>query len=293
MNALRFLRKCFTDPPAAVRSVKLVVRSTYGRAYWTILPKSPLRYRLPSGGVLLLEARHSFTHCFWPGVDKYEPDVRAALLHFLKAGDTFLDCGANIGYFSVLAGDLVGARGHVFAIEANPVTFGMLERNLSANRSGVAVHCALMAVPGEVSLFVPRQGGDVYSSTRKGGLVKGEDTETITVPGRTLDDVVGSLGINRVDVLKIDIEGGELDVLRSARHVLRNMRPVVVCEYGTNTWPAFGATVEGLFELLDECDYSVGVFDVQRGCVAVINDEVWKSPYANLVLQPKAQGTVP
>src|SRR5207253_4151635 len=104
---------------------------------------SPLRYRLPGGGLLLLEAGHSFTYCFWPGVDQYEPDVRAALRHFLKPGSVFLDCGANIGYFSVLAGGLVGPTGRVISVEANPVTLQRLQRNLAVNGFGTAVHCAL------------------------------------------------------------------------------------------------------------------------------------------------------
>jgi FkbM family methyltransferase len=219
-------------------------------------------------------------------VDNYEPDVHAALLHFLKPGAIFLDCGANIGYFSVLAGGVVGTSGRVLAIEANPVTLRLLERNLALNGFGTAVHCALTSAPGEVELFVPREGGDVYSSLRKGGLIRGEDVEVIRVQGRTLEDVVASLGVDRVDVLKIDIEGGELDVLRSAKGVLQTMRPVVVCEYGTSTWPAFGATVQGLLQLLAECNYSAGVFDVEQGLVRPVDDQVWNSPYANLILEP-------
>lgn len=63
---------------------------------------------------------------------------------------------------------------------------------------------------------------------------------------------------------------------------------MVVCEYGTNTWPAFGATAQGLLQLLGECNYSVGVFDVERGVVRPADDAVWNSPYANLILQPRA-----
>src|SRR5215467_8450810 len=118
MNIIRFLNKCVTNRPAAWRSAKLVVRSICGQLHWMVRPDAAVRYRIPSGGVLLLERKHSFTHCFWPDVDQYEPDVRAALLHFLKPGDVFLDCGANIGYFSVLAGHLVGPEGQVIAIEA-------------------------------------------------------------------------------------------------------------------------------------------------------------------------------
>lgn len=288
MNPVRFLGKCLTDPPAAWVSAKLVARLYYGQAYWKMYPTSPLRCRLDGGGELLLEPGHSFTQCLWPAVDNYEPDVRAALHHFLKPGATFVDCGSNIGYFSVLAGRLVGPDGRVFAIEANPVTFHLLERNLQLNGCGVALHCALVTEPGEVELFVPRQTGDVYSSTRRGGLVQGEDIEVYKVPGRSLDEVIASLKLDHVDLLKVDIEGAELDVLRSARRVLHELRPIVICEYGTNTWPAFDATVESLLALMDECNYSVGMFDAKRGIVTPVDNEFWNSSYANMILQPKA-----
>ena len=286
MDPLRFLRKCLTNPPAAWQSAKLVGRSFYGRAHWALRPQAPLRYRLASGGELLLEPGHSFTHCFWPGVDNYEPDVHSALLHFLKPGDTFVDCGSNIGYFSVLAGSVVGSDGCVIAVEANPVTHRLLERNLKLNRLGLAVHCALMAEPGEVELFVPQDGGDVYSSVHKGGLVRGENVETIKVNGRTLDEMVASLGLDRVDVIKLDIEGAELSVLSSAKMVMRELRPVIICEYGTNTWPAFGATAEDLLKLLDECAYEVGVFEPVPSRVRLATMRDWEAPYINLVLRP-------
>ena len=100
MNVGRFLRKCVTDYPAAVRSAKLVAREYYGRWYWR-LRYEPLAYHLPTGGVLLLEPGHAFTGCFWPDVDRYEPEVCAFLRRVLKPGATFIDCGANVGYFSI------------------------------------------------------------------------------------------------------------------------------------------------------------------------------------------------
>lgn len=129
MDFRRFIKKCLTDPPAAWRSMKLVGRSFYGQCYWKLNPKRPLLHRLQNGGILLLEPEHSFTYCFYPGVDAYEPDVRMALQFLLKPGNTFIDCGANVGYFSVQAAQLVGNAGKVISIEANPLTYSLLERN--------------------------------------------------------------------------------------------------------------------------------------------------------------------
>ncbi|HIK06680.1 MAG TPA: FkbM family methyltransferase [Trichormus sp. M33_DOE_039] len=235
MNIWRFIKKLFTDQEAAWLSAKLVARSFYGQWYWSLNPNKPLVHRLTEGGSLLLEPGHSFTHCFYPGVDTYEPDVRSALQYLLKPGNVFIDCGANIGYFSVLANTLVGKTGKVISIEANPITFNLLEKNLKLNNFGMPIHCALTTESKqEVELFVPVEG-DVYSSLRKGGLVKGESVQSFKVLGRTLDEIVKELGLSKVDVVKIDIEGGEINVLKSASYVLSSFRPVVIAEYGTNT----------------------------------------------------------
>lgn len=271
--------------------MSLAMRMIYGRAWWFFRPNAPLACKLPSGGVLILEQHHSFTHALWPDIDHYEPDVRAAVSHFLKPGGTFVDCGSNVGYFSVLAGNLVGAVGRVYSIEANPVTFQLLERNLKANGFGIPVHCALVTNPGEVELFVPAKG-DVFSSLRKSeSFFQNQEVQSIKVRGRTLDEVLGSFGLEHVDVIKIDIEGGELDVLRSARVTLQKIRPLVICEYGTNTWPAFGATVEGLRGLLEQCNYSAWIFKDDK--LSPVQDKVWSMPYVNLILQPNKPGASP
>ena len=287
MNILRFIRKCFTDRPAAWRSFKLVARSFYGQSYWLINPNKPLFHRLPNGGVLRLEPRHSFTHCFYPGVDQYEPDVRGALQYFLKAGNTFIDCGANIGYFSVLANALVGKSGKVISVEANPVTFSLLETNLKTNGFGIPIHCALTSEKGELVLSMPTQGGDVYSSLRKGGLVKGESIQSFKVLGRSLDDLVHDLALTKVDLVKIDIEGAEMDVLRSATHLLSKFRPVVITEYGTNTWPNFGATSDDLKNLAQSYSYQLRIFDINNRNLTLIPQETWQSGYANVILIPE------
>ena len=288
MNLLRFLRKCINDRPAAIRSAKLVVRSFYGQWYWFRNPQAPLAYRIPDGGILLLEPGHSFTGCFWPGgVDFYEPEVRAFLLYVLKPGYTFIDCGANVGFFSVQAGGKVGRDGKIVSIEANPITYKLLERNLEANKIGIPLNCALTSQIGEVELFMPSDG-DIYSSLRKDGLVENSASfHTFKIRGGTLDNVITELALSRVDVVKVDIEGAELDVLRSAPNLLSTFRPILVVEYGTNTWPCFGATPDGLETLADTYNYALRLFNPQKKELVSIPEEFWNTPYSNLILVPE------
>ena len=285
MNLLRFLKKCVTDTPAAAQSMRMVARNCYGQLYWSLKPGAPLAYHLPSGGTLLLDHKHAFTGMFWPDVEHYEPDVRSFLQYALRPGDTFIDCGANVGYFSIQAGALVGKSGVVVAIEANPRTFKLLERNLLANHFGTPVHCALTSQTGEVELFMPRDW-DVYSSLRADGLVEGHADHSFKVSARTLDEVVCELALKKVDLVKIDIEGGELDVLRSAPSLLSTLRPLIITEYGVKTWASFGVTHRDLKELARKFDYSLRLFDPQTLKLINVCDDTWQRPFVNVVMMP-------
>jgi FkbM family methyltransferase len=219
------------------------------------------------------------------GVESYEPEVRSVVRKILKPGDTFVDRRANVGYFSVLAGRLVGPEGKVLAIEANPDSLRLLQRNLRANGFGEAVHCALTSHSGDVDLFIPTTGA-IYSSLRVGGLAKGEGLRSFKVPGRMLDEIVASVGLKKINLLKIDIEGGELDVLASARKILDQYRPLVLIEYSTKTWPAFHATPQRLKDLMNQQRYSISqiTFD---GRFAPVGENVWNKNYVNLALIPR------
>jgi FkbM family methyltransferase len=275
-----------------MKSARLVARSYYGQLYWSLKPNAPLAYHLPTGGTLLLDHKHAFTGCFWPDVEHYEPEVRTFLECVLRPGDTFIDCGANVGYFSVQAGALVGNAGRVVSIEANPRTFKLLERNLRANAFGIPVHCALTSEIGEVELFMP-QDWDVYSSLRAGSLVEGRADQSFKVTGRTLDDVVRELALERIDLVKIDIEGGELDVLRSAPNVLRKFRPLIITEYGINTWASFDVTHRDLEKLAREFNYSVRLFDTHSQKLVGVRADVWQRAFVNLVLMPDERLQLP
>jgi FkbM family methyltransferase len=264
----------------------LVARSVYSKFHFFAHAGAPIKYKFPSGGTLLLEPKHSFTHCFWPAVEAYEPDVRAALHRLLKPGHVFVDCGANVGCWSVMAYGIVGKEGKVIAIEANPVTLALLQRNLDFNGMSGPVHCALTSKPGELELFVPSDGSDVYSSLRTGGLVAAKDAQIHKVQGRTLDEVLSSLHIERIDLIKIDIEGGEFDVMSSARATLEQKRPIVIVEYGTNTWPVFGVGARDLQALASSLNYTCNVFDTAEEAFRVANESDWNLPYANIILIP-------
>jgi FkbM family methyltransferase len=136
----------------------------------------------------------------------------------LSPGGTFLDVGAHAGYFSLLASDRVGPAGRVYAVEPNPGTFAALRTHLSANRIGNvhAVMCGLADRPGSIPLHAPPSRLD-YNAT----VLPRADWTRVDVPARTLDDCVREWGIDRIDLMKIDVEGAEPLVLAGGTDCLR------------------------------------------------------------------------
>lgn len=150
----------------------------------------------------------------------YEPEILAVLQLFLRPGDAFVDVGANFGWHSVHAARIVGPEGKVFAFEPVPEIADVLERNCRRNGfSNVEIRrIALGAREAEVKLAL-------NSENPGGGRVA--DFGTLPVHMFALDHVIADA---RPALIKIDVEGHELEVLRGASRTLET-EPVVVLEY--------------------------------------------------------------
>ena len=155
------------------------------------------------------------THGMWLG--SYEWRKQAAISKRLRLGQTFFDIGANAGYFSLLWSRSVGASGRVVAVEPLPRNIEFLERHLAMN--GISnVHVVRKAISDHRG--TARFCVDGHSTSRL------SDSGGLLVQVTTLDDLVEELGCPP-DVMKVDIEGAELELLRGAKQVLENDRPVI------------------------------------------------------------------
>jgi FkbM family methyltransferase len=157
----------------------------------------------------------------------FEPEVLAALLRLVGAGDTVLDIGANIGWFSLHLARRVGPAGTVHAFEPEPFNHRLLLANAQANGlSCIVPHAvALGAETGQALLHTTAHNGGMhrlYASVCCEG-------PAVVVPVRRLDDL---LAPGTVRLVKIDVEGYEPEVLRGGRALLSTPpRPRVVSEY--------------------------------------------------------------
>jgi len=159
-------------------------------------------------------------------------DLTAALVdHFAVGGSTVVDIGASWGLFSYHLGVLVGEAGTVFSYEPHPMNKPVLEKLVKARPNVRFLPVAVSDLTGNANLQVPVFGS--RHVTAQSSLAHGFDgqrgvrVEKVTVPTVRLDDEVGG---QRVDLVKIDVEGHELSVLRGAALTLRTYLPTMLIE---------------------------------------------------------------
>lgn len=143
----------------------------------------------------------------------WEPQVSAAIRSALHPGDLFVDIGANIGYHTLLAADAVGPGGSVVAIEASPSIFARLQRNIALNGlDQVRPVCMAVAETAGVLDFYRAPGDNSGRSGTSGG--DGHVLEA-RVPAAPLHEILTPAERARIALIKIDIEGGEVEVVRN------------------------------------------------------------------------------
>lgn len=164
--------------------------------------------------------------------DGFEPNERAFVQNFLKPGMTVIDIGAHHGFYTLLASKIVGTGGKVFAFEPSPRERSALRFNLSLNRckNVVVQDLALGSQDGEATLHVvDHQTG--CNSLRPPAADVSQTWKPTRVQVRRLDGWLDRREVSRVDFIKLDVEGGELEVLKGATLLLgRHPRPAILAE---------------------------------------------------------------
>ena len=211
--------------------------------------------KLKNSDTFFLDMSEEMCHtCFYHGDLPYERFTEALLRTYLREGDVFLDVGANIGYFTRIASTLVGPTGHVHAFEPMPSAIRLLRKN-SEHLANVSLY--------EIALSDHRGNSDF--SVRKQGETSslGGDplaAEMIRVRTDTIDNLFSAH--DRVDVIKIDVEGYEYEVLQGARATIQMNQPLLYFEFLAGYALARGLTIEHYDLLLKPLGYSLGWISV-------------------------------
>lgn len=193
---------------------------------------------------------------------RYEPNEMFAAASILDPGMCFVDVGANEGLFTLLASAVVGSSGRVHAFEPSPRERSRLEANIKLNRlSNVHVHpVALGSEQRIASLRVSNQAHPGQSTLGGFSYRETEEAYSVEVPVQTLDDVVERERPERIDLIKVDVEGSETAVLRGALESLHRFRPMIIVEAQQSALKQMGSSTGELMDLITGNNYTVQAF---------------------------------
>lgn len=198
----------------------------------------------------------------------FEPNEFAFLDSVLKPGMTFVDVGGNDGYYALFASTKVGNAGRVVTVEPSSRERSHLERNIARNeiQNVTVVAAALGAAAGFVELKV---ADDLHAGHNTLGDFAQDDVVragTERVRMETLDGLAARLKLDRVDIIKIDVEGAEVGVVAGARQVLSSSRPILLLEVNDGALRAQGQSGNSLIELLrSEFNYTILAYSEATG----------------------------
>jgi FkbM family methyltransferase len=220
------------------------------------LPRSGgVSSQLPNGRTLRLWSRGDdwvANQVFWRGWAGYEPDLAPLFYRLASGAQVTIDVGAHVGFYSILAA-LANPRGRVFAFEPLPPVFERLQRNVELNRLS-NVECVRQAAgenEGEAEIFFEPGDGVPSGSTLSTEIKRlTPKLKAQTIPVVTLDRFVAERRIERVDLVKIDVETTERQVLAGMKRTLERDHPLVACEVwggkGTEAWGGPGRIIAEL-----------------------------------------------
>lgn len=201
----------------------------------------------------------------------YEPAETRVLLDVLRPGDTFLDIGANIGYFSMLAASR-GAR--VYSWEPVPHVRERFTENRDLNGFDISVFAtALSNSSGTVEFQLPAP------SNWGNGSIGVESGVVSRVPTERLDD---ALDLDSVRLIKIDVEGAEMQVLRGAENTIRRCMPTMLVEINPAALERMGSTAQELRDYLEALGY-----ELLTPRLAKLQSLPGPEEYCNVVCRPR------
>ncbi|MCC7040794.1 MAG: FkbM family methyltransferase [Burkholderiales bacterium] len=196
----------------------------------------------------------------------YESHIGALFTYLLERGETAIDVGANVGMHTLTLARIVGPRGKVIAFEPNPDVRERLRRNVELN--GFAhVHVDRRALGYDAahgSLRVPAVGSAEAWNSGMASLVALETPhECVEVDVVPLDSVVDELAIDRLGMVKIDVQGYEVPVLGGMARVAKRYRPAIVFEYEDWAWKSAGCSLAGALTMLEQWGYEVWAIEAR------------------------------
>lgn len=219
----------------------------------------------------------------------WEEHMTTLVTKVLHPGMTFVDVGANFGWFSLAAAGQVGAEGRVIAVEANPDTYDLLATNVEINGFADRVTTWQKAAwheAAELDFHVMRKHKgtcSVRSDVAEWTCAMHDDADTIRVAAMRLDDMIDEN--TPVHLVKIDAEGAEPNVLRGMRRIMEQNPELCVSVEFAPAWHPNGAA-ECFLEEIESYGFKIRKIGANCQLLALSHDELMRIPHNDLLLVP-------
>ena len=249
--------------PARGSSILFSCCKLFGIDRWHFFKK------LPSGILLRLNLYdHIQKQLFWHGA--YEFEEMNLLIKFLNKGDSFIDIGANIGYFSLHAAQVVEQSGTVWSFEPASLIFKQLQQHIEMNKF-INIKPVQKGVSDKnLKSVLYLSSNENFGST---GLQPGDEFsgETENISLVKIDDFAIEQNMKNISAVKIDVEGHETQVLRGMQQILNEYKPALLIEIIASQLLLHNNAVEDIYEQLYALGYQARYFNEDKKLVPVPN----------------------
>ena len=246
-------------------------RQLLNTPFWIRFSQSDVVYRSVEGAELALDRADVAVSLPILHGGQWEPHLTRFYREHLKPGMTFIDVGANIGYFTVLASRLVGPEGRVIAFEPNSENCRLILLSLNKNRLGnVTLHPIGLSNQTGLAFFTTGLGTN-------GGFISSTSTESIlldpnctVIPTMRLDDLLADTPVN---FLKMDTEGAEGMIVAGARNLIERNHPIITSEFTPELLPGIsGVSGEAYLAYFQSLGYRIFMIDRATGALGPVDD---------------------
>lgn len=182
----------------------------------------------------------------------YEPNLKIHYKKLINPGDTVLDIGANIGFHSLYFAELTGKTGKVISFEPIEVNFNAFKANLRLNNfpqisaNNIALGNENKAI--DIHIDSEQQNPGAFNLLADG-------IKNCTIKCEKGDDFLKNLGVEKVNFMKIDVEGYEYEVLKGLKNTIAQSRPIINFEYDRNYQLKTNEDPSSIFNFLSQMDY--------------------------------------
>lgn len=184
---------------------------------------------------------------------EWEPCLTRLVIQSLRPGDTFVDVGANIGYYTILSSMIVGIGGAVYSIEASPSIYNRLKTNLALNKcpNVRAINAAASCDTGEIQIWSAKNNNLGHSTIVKELAAREGHVFEAVVSCMPLTEMIPLEQLKAARLIKIDVEGAERSVLQGIVGVLKDFSPETLwlIEFAKDFSPGGSTDLDWIFEL--------------------------------------------